>query len=235
VTPTQQAKDGPRVLDGIGHRLREERVRAGLSQRALARRLGLSASLISQLESGQSRPSVGTLYSIVTELGVSLDRVIRGGDFPQAGGADVAGRLDGSPVVHSGERAAIDLDSGVRWEELSAEQEEGIDFLEAIYEVGGASTPDRSLMRHHGREYGYVMTGTLGIQIGFQEYELRPGDSIAFDSTIPHRLFNIGEVPVHAIWFVVGRETDRRRPGGDISVHATSESGPGRPRSSAGR
>lgn len=52
------------------------------------------------------------------------------------------------------------------------------------------------------------MTGTLGIQIGFQEYELHPGDSVAFDSTTPHRLFNTGDVPVHAIWFVVGRDAN---------------------------
>lgn len=208
----QQAKGDPKTLDAIGHRLREERVRAGISQRELARRLGLSASLISQLESGQSRPSVGTLYLIVTELGISLDRVIRGGDFPETIGSDAGSRGDRSPVVHPGERVAIDLDSGVRWEELAAGQEEGIDFLQAIYEVGGASTPDQSLMRHHGREYGYVMSGALSIQIGFQEYELNPGDSIAFDSTIPHRLFNKGDVVVHAIWFVVGREADRRGP-----------------------
>jgi mannose-6-phosphate isomerase-like protein (cupin superfamily) len=63
-------------------------------------------------------------------------------------------------------------------------------------------------MRHHGREYGYVMSGTLGIQIGFQEYEVGPGHSIAFDSTTPHRLFNKGNVPVRAVWFVVGRESD---------------------------
>lgn len=210
---TQQAKGDPQPLDAIGDRLREERVKAGISQRELARRLGLSASLISQLESGQSRPSVGTLYAIVTELGISLDRVIRGGDFQETTGSDVTGREHGSPVVHPGDRAAIDLDSGVRWEELAAGREEGIDFLHAIYEVGGASTPDRSLMRHDGREYGYVMSGTLGIQIGFQEYELNPGDSVAFDSTIPHRLFNKGDEVVHAIWFVVGRGADGRGPG----------------------
>jgi mannose-6-phosphate isomerase-like protein (cupin superfamily) len=110
--------------------------------------------------------------------------------------------------VRPGERAAIDLDSGVRWEELTADHEEGIDFLHATYEVGGASTPDQSLMRHQGREYGYVISGRLGIQMGFQEYELNVGDSIAFDSTIPHRLFNKGDVPVHALWFVVGRDND---------------------------
>ena len=200
-------------LDGISHRLREERVRAGISQRELARRVGLSASLISQLESGQSRPSVATLYSIVTELGVSLDRVIRGGALQETGGAAAKARGDRSPVVHPAERVAIDLDSGVRWEELAADQEEGIDFLHAIYEVGGASTPDLSLMRHHGREYGYVISGTLGIQIGFQEHELGPGDSIAFDSSIPHRLFNKGDVPVHATWFVVGRGDQGHAPG----------------------
>jgi transcriptional regulator with XRE-family HTH domain len=198
------------ALDGIGSRLREERVRAGISQRELARRLGLSASLISQLENGQSRPSVGTLYSIVTELGVSLDRVIRGGEFAGSDGQDASGTTDHSPVVHPGERAAIDLDSGVRWEELAADREEGIDFLHAIYEVGGASTPDESLMRHHGREYGYIVSGTLHLKIGFQEYELGPGDSIAFDSTTPPRLFTTGDVPVHAIWFVVGRSTELR-------------------------
>ncbi|MGH3649811.1 MAG: helix-turn-helix domain-containing protein [Acidimicrobiia bacterium] len=198
------------TLEGIGNRLREERTKAGISQRELARRLGLSASMISQLESGLSKPSVGTLYAIVTELGLSLDRVIRGEAYQEAGdsGAPAAGEV--SPLVRPPDRQVIDLASGVRWEELTAASEDGVDFLHAIYEVGGASTPDESLMRHHGREYGYVMSGTLGIQIGFNKYELGPGDSIAFDSTTPHRLFNKGDEPVHAIWFVVGRDADQR-------------------------
>src|SRR5918999_5349021 len=131
VTPTEQS-GASEPLDGIGDRLREERVKAGLSQRELARRLGLSASLISQLEGGQSRPSVGTLYAIVSELGVSLDQIIRG-DSSSAQGSEAAVRRDRSPLVHPGQRAAIDLDSGVRWEELTAEWEEGIDFLHATY------------------------------------------------------------------------------------------------------
>ena len=65
-------------LEDIGTRLREERDRVGISQRELARRIGLSASMISQIESGQSKPSVSTLYAIVTELGVSVDDIFRG-------------------------------------------------------------------------------------------------------------------------------------------------------------
>jgi transcriptional regulator with XRE-family HTH domain len=205
-------EDGTRIdetLEGIGERLRDERVKAGLSQRELARRLGLSASLISQLESGISKPSVGTLYAIVTELDVSLDHVIRGEGYGN-GDRRSRSRADLSPLVHPNERQSIDLDSGVRWEELAATPEDDVDFIEAIYEVGGSSTPAEALMRHHGREYGYVVSGTLGIQIEFEEYELTPGDSIAFDSTRPHRLFNKGDEPVRAIWFVVGRDDDSR-------------------------
>jgi transcriptional regulator with XRE-family HTH domain len=210
VSDVRQATETTAGLDAIGDRLREERVNAGISQRELARRLGLSASLISQLESGLSKPSVGTLYSIVTELGVSLDKVIRGEDFDGDAAAPARDKDSKSPLVHPNERQTIELASGVRWEELTAETEDGVDFLHAIYEVGGASTPDESLMRHHGREYGYIVSGQLGIQIGFDTYELDPGDSIAFDSTKPHRLYNRGDVPVHAIWFVVGRGADGR-------------------------
>lgn len=198
------------ALDTIGDRLRSRRVQAGISQRELARRTGLSASLISQLESGVSRPSVGTLYSIVSELEVSLDSIIRGEEFGEATAGSQHNGHARSPLVHPADRQSVDLDSGVRWEELTAETEDGIDFIHATYEVGGASTPDESLMRHHGREYGYIITGKLGVQIGFVEYELNPGDSIAFDSTEPHRLFNKGDVPVQAIWFGVGRGADPR-------------------------
>jgi transcriptional regulator with XRE-family HTH domain len=203
-------------LDGIGDRLRTERTKAGISQRELARRLGLSASLISQLESGLSKPSVGTLYAIVTELDLSLDKLLRGDDNPRRSDADADSADEGDqagPLVHPEDRKSIDLASGVRWEQLTADTEHGVDFLHAIYEVGGASTPDESLMRHHGREYGYVVSGRMGIQLGFELFELHPGDSIAFDSTEPHRLFNMGDEPVHAIWFVVGRGADERAQG----------------------
>jgi transcriptional regulator with XRE-family HTH domain len=207
VSNGQHANDTLGPLGGIGDRLREERMNAGISQRELARRLGLSASLISQLESGLSKPSVGTLYAIVTELGVSLDHIIRGKHFARDDTPAPDDQSESSsPLLHPGEREAIDLASGVRWEELTAETEPGIDFLHAVYEVGGASTPDESLMRHQGREYGYVISGTLGIQIGFNKYELNEGDSIGFDSTRPHRLYNNGDIPVHAIWLVVGND-----------------------------
>lgn len=197
-------------LEDIGTRLREERERVSISQRELARRIGLSASLISQIESGQSKPSVSTLYAIVTELGASVDDVFRGsnGHSEASHGHDQgsSGSADLGPVVRSDERHVIDLDSGVRWERLTSHQHEDVDFMHVTYDVGGSSASDTMMVRHPGREYGFVVSGRLGVQLGFDRYELEPGDSIGFDSTQPHRLWNLGEEPVHGIWFVVGRE-----------------------------
>ena len=198
-------------LEDIGTRLREERDRVGISQRELARRIGLSASMISQIESGQSKPSVSTLYDIVTELGVSVDDIFGGGNGSgvAAGyedGAEAGGATHRGPMVRLEDRHVIDLDSGVQWERLTSHEHEDVDFLHVVYDVGGSSASDEKLMRHPGREYGVVLEGRLGVQLGFDEFALEPGDSIAFDSTQPHRLWNLGDVPVRGIWFVVGRE-----------------------------
>ena len=195
-------------LEDIGTRLREERDRVGISQRELARRVGLSASMISQIESGQSKPSVSTLYGIVTELGVSLDDIFGGnGSATRADdGAVPDGATHHGPMVKVEDRHVIDLDSGVQWERLTSHEHEDVDFLHVVYDVGGSSASDEMMMRHPGREYGVVLEGRLGVQLGFDEYALEPGDSIAFDSTQPHRLWNLGNVPVSGIWFVVGRE-----------------------------
>ncbi|HEY7623147.1 MAG TPA: XRE family transcriptional regulator [Solirubrobacteraceae bacterium] len=195
--------------DGVGQRLRSERERRGLSLRELARRLAISPSALSQIETGRSRPSVGTLYAIVTELGISLDELFgspraAAAAAPESGAAGVSGA---SLVQRRDSRKQLDLESGVRWERLTPTAEPDADFLLVRYEVGGASSREGTHMRHMGREYGVVLSGRLRVTIGFdeEEYELGPGDSIAFESSRPHRLENAGDEPVEAIWFVAGR------------------------------
>lgn len=198
----------------IAERLRMERTRQGVSQRALAARLGLSPSLISQIETGRSKPSVSTLYSLVTELGLSLDRLFGDDDAPAGRDMPAPSEHDAAEVqevVRPHERHVIELETGVRWERLTSDHEEGVDFLYVTYDVGGSSSANGALMRHPGREYGHLLSGRLGVQIRFQEYLLEPGDSVAFDSTQPHRLWNAGDAPARALWYVVGR--DGKQPG----------------------
>ena len=236
---------------GLGPRLRLVRADRQLSVRELARRVGCSASLISQIERGVSVPSVGVLYSLATELGSSLDYLLFGsGSGPGTGrdddtGADAeaagaagaeagagsgagssggpepggSGRARGDsgggaspppPIVQRGDgRKIIDLASGVRWERLTPQSEAMTDFLEVIYSPGGHSTDERRPLRHDGREYLLIISGTLQANVGFDSYELGPGDSIAFDSSTPHEYLNKTGDYVHAISVVVHSEPGR--------------------------
>ena len=184
---------------------------------ASGRTVGLSPSLISQIETGKCRPSVSTLYAITTALGVSVEDVFE--EQPADGKAETgaaaeiaqavaeAGRLprtDGTaPVVHPGQREVLELDSGVTWERLGHVPGSHVDFLRVTHAPGGTSSPAGRLMRHGGTEYGYLVEGELTVTLGFRSYRLRPGDSISFASSTPHTYRNEGTVPAVGIWFVV--------------------------------
>jgi len=186
---------------GLGPRLREARDGRGLSVRELARRIGCSASLISQIERGTSVPSVGVLYSLATELDSSLDYLVFG---TRSADASPPRSTTGAGVVQrAGCRQLIDLASGVRWERLTPGSDETTDFLEVVYSPGGHSTDERRPMRHEGREYGVILSGRLTANVGFDSYELGPGDSVAFDSATPHEYLNKTDDYVHAIWVVI--------------------------------
>jgi transcriptional regulator with XRE-family HTH domain len=213
------AKQPAPADDTLGARLRAEREQRGLTLRELARRLEVSPSLVSQIETGKTQPSVRTLYAIVTELGVSLDELFAPADghgLQPATALRLTPEVTDPPTGHgrvqrAADRDVIDLGSGVRWERLTTWNDRDVEFLYAIYEAGGSSSPDGSLMRHNGREFGIVLSGRLGVKVGFEDYVLGPGDSIAFDSSLPHRLHNDGTDVVTAIWMVLGRHHQLER------------------------
>jgi transcriptional regulator with XRE-family HTH domain len=206
----------------MGDRLRAARLARGVSVRGLAERLDVSPSLISQVETGRARPSVNTLYAIVTELGLSLDELLflesraaaeasaetpaeAADESPEGSANELV--LPDIPVQRAAKRQAIRLASGVVWERLTTASLGSMDFLFVTYEVGGASSSEDALHHHAGQELGFIISGRLEVRVGTEVHVLEPGDAIAFDSTTPHRLLNIADEPVHAVWLGVGRRT----------------------------
>jgi transcriptional regulator with XRE-family HTH domain len=206
----------------VGSLIRRERQNQGLSLRELARRVGVSASMLSQVETGRTRPSVSTIYAIATELGLSIDALLSDKEAEVATATAVASASAGprvrrgpvgastaadlaSQLVRPEERRKLELESGVTWELLSDLLPHLVDFMFVTYEPGGRSSSSGKLMRHTGTEFAFLLRGRLKIQVGFDEYVLQAGDALAFDSSEPHLLVNEGTEPAEGIWFVLGR------------------------------
>jgi len=187
--------------------------------------------MLSHIETGKSEPSISTLFTIVSELSLPVNEIVF--DLNKSSSPERAAllafddtepsvrrsqvRLEGngahvSPAQHPHNRRSIQLESGVTWDRLTAQPDHDVDFLILRYPPGSESTPAEALMRHNGREYGYVLSGRLTVTLGFDEYELGPGSSISFDCTQPHRLANRGDEPVEAVWWVLGRRHSQPAP-----------------------
>jgi transcriptional regulator with XRE-family HTH domain len=219
----------PQRARAIGEKLRAIRQQHQMSLRELANKADVSASMLSQIETGKAYPSVRSLYNIADALAVPVDYF-----FPEQGSnnapsfasdANVLGAMTASemreasvqrattaiesvlrarsaaPVVHAKNRPTIELKGGVTWSRLTMFAEAGAEFLEISYAPGATSGANMS--HHEGREFGVILEGELVVELGFETYTLRAGDSIIFDSTTPHRLTNQGAQPMRALWVVL--------------------------------
>jgi DNA-binding XRE family transcriptional regulator/quercetin dioxygenase-like cupin family protein len=222
----ERAQSGGDLAGDIGRRLAAHRGQRGMRVAELAREVGVTPSLISQIERGMSRPSVSTLFAIAQALDVPVDAFFREPRQPVAAaaqpdgppgprGADGPGGADGgSPagpgqvaaadgryVVRRGGRAVIDIEGGVRWERLTRSTLDHLDFFELVYEPGAESHPRQ--YTHPGTEMVLVMSGCLEITIGFERYLLEPGDSIDFPSSMPHRYVNPATETARAVTVIL--------------------------------
>jgi transcriptional regulator with XRE-family HTH domain/quercetin dioxygenase-like cupin family protein len=212
----------------IGEKLSAARKERKMSLRELAAQADTSASMLSQIENGRAFPSVRSLYNIADALGMPVDYFfpdtsspemrtsapdlpsqMTASDFREASlsavtsarSMDAAGQPARTPVIHNGSRPRIELKGGVTWTRLTMQPEHDAEFLEITYAPG--ATSGASLSHHVGREFGLVLEGELVVELGFEQYTLKTGDSIIFDSTTPHRLTNPCTNPMRALWVVL--------------------------------
>jgi transcriptional regulator with XRE-family HTH domain len=105
-------------------------------------------------------------------------------------------------LTRPGERKRLEMDTGVVWEQLATNTGAGLDFMGIFYPPHSTSTNDKRMLQHAGSEFGYLLEGELEVTVGFDVFTLRAGDSIGFDSSMPHLLTNKSDVPARGVWFV---------------------------------
>ncbi len=199
----------------IGPRIRAERARREVTIRALARVVGVSPSLISQIETGKSQPSVSTLYGITSTLGLSLEDLFDASDTEASAGlardADQAAlaifasdRTKGvGPHVSPDDRELLTLESGVTWERLGQVPHHHVDFLLVTYQPGSTSSSEGRLMRHSGTEYAYLISGELELCFGIRQVPAGSGGLRLLRVHQTARLQQPRGVPAVGVWFVV--------------------------------
>jgi transcriptional regulator with XRE-family HTH domain len=223
-------REGETMHFDLGAELRRVREERRLSLRTVATSVGVSASLLSQVETGKTQPSVSTLYALVNYLGISLDALMGTKIEQQPDASGLAPMITSSnPVVQRHvDNPLIEMENGVTWERLAVGDSAVADPLVVTYAPGGSSSVDSKLMRHAGLEYGYLLEGRLTLKLDFDTFELEPGDSFCFDSGRPHLYLNASDRPAKGVWFVIGRR--------DVPYQTLADLGhgePGRPINSA--
>lgn len=200
-------------MDKLGQALRDARVAKGMSLRAVASAAEVSPSLLSQVETGKTLPSVGTLYALVNVLGTSVDTLLDvHPTAPQASG--VLPEVTASPVQRGVRNPTISMENGVTWERLAVDANGAVDALLTTYAPGASSSVEGKFMRHAGIEYGYLMEGELVLRLEFETHVLTAGDSVCFESLRPHLYENRSDRPARGVWHVLSGDGKRPRGGG---------------------
>lgn len=177
----------------LGQAIRERRTRLGLTTVRLAETIGVSRSLISQVERGLTSPSITTLRRIAGALGVPVVALFAG-DTAGTTSFDRHGRR---LVTRSFERKSLFRpgSANVVYELLTPDLERDIEFLRI--EIGPrTTTPATEPSVHPGEENQLCLEGAYTLVIDGDEFALSEGDSISFDSGKPHQLINRSDARV---------------------------------------
>jgi transcriptional regulator with XRE-family HTH domain len=221
----------------IGKGLRKAREEQHLSLRSVASSVGVSPSLLSQVETGKTQPSVGTLYALVSHLGLSLDALVHR-DAPalwpdkptrvspaETGGNSYDAAFRTNTVQRAQDNPVIEMQNGVVWERLAVGDFALVDPLIVTYKAGASSGIDERMMRHAGIEFGCILEGELTLKLDFDTFVLRTGDSFCFRSERPHLFTNHSAAPARGVWFVIGRrdphlQGDIITQNGDVQINS---------------
>jgi len=164
----------------IGKKIREIRKKGGLVLQDLSDRTGLSKPLLSQIEKETVSPPIATLLKISKALNTNISF------FFQDDGSEekvIVVRKDESKVIDS--RYFGREESGYYYEALAFKKPQK--YMEPfLVEFKRKRVDQLSYFSHEGEEFIYLLEGTLEFRTENQQYILQPGDSLYFESSIPH-------------------------------------------------
>jgi len=178
----------------LGERIAEIRKTYSISREDLSERSGISTDLIAKIEDAGLIPDLAPLIKISRGLGVRLGTLLDdhehlGPVICRAGDASSASRFKtGLP-----EGVAASGHHGMDFYALAADKT-GRHMEPFVVTIEADAKQEKST--HEGEEFIYVMEGTLSLEYGMNKDTLKTGDSVYYDSIVPHRVFSANSDPV---------------------------------------
>lgn len=183
-------------MNGLGARIKALRHERGLLQKQLAEKAGLTASMVSQIESGRLTPTLPTLRKVAAALGVSVAELLE----PPASGRSIS-------VSRKREHPILSFeDCAERWMVLGAGLFEGkIRAVVATLDgrTRGLSTA-KVLIKPGQMKLFYVLQGKVVLRYGGEVYRMSEGDSALVDGAAPHGWDNPGRRRARVLWVILG-------------------------------
>ncbi len=185
----------------LGEKLKDLRLQSRITIKELSQRSGVSKSLLSQIERGASVPTVTKLKQIAKAFDVPMSSLLSESEAIEGVLLTDKGvtSLNEIAVVRKGRRKKLVMPWGGLYEMLCSDLRHRMEFIYLHYPVGTKAEESYS---HGGEECGVVLEGRFKGTIGDQEITLEPGDSVYYNSSIPHRWENAGDTEVRAIWVI---------------------------------
>ncbi len=178
----------------IGHQVRQFRQDLDMTVAEVAKLAGLSSGMLSKIENGMTSPSLATLRALSRALNVPVTSFFR--KFEEQRDATYVKAGEGLPIERRGTRAGhlyhlLGHSVGHR---TSVEP-----YLITLTEKSEVFP----LFQHSGTEFIYVLEGRVIYRHGSQTYDMGPGDSLFFDSDVPHGPEELVALPVRMLSLIV--------------------------------
>ena len=186
----------------LGKKIKTLRMQQRLTLEQLAQKSDLSIGVLSQVERDISTPTVTTLQKISNALGITLSNLFSDNGAPEERGPLTKKDDQNSEfvaVVRKEKRKKVLMPWGTTMEMLCPDLRHKIEFMYLVFPPG---TKTGEIYSHAGEECGYILEGTFKGVVGDKEIVLEAGDSVYYDSSLPHRWESVGDKEVRAIWAI---------------------------------
>jgi transcriptional regulator with XRE-family HTH domain len=184
----------------VGNKIRELRNHRGLSLRKVAERSGLSINTLSLVENGKTSPSVSTLQQLAHALDVPMTAFFNSEPISMR-------------VVYTSHHKRPDAMFNNAYMENLGKNLAGNAVQPFIVTLALGGGSGEHMIVHTGHEFVYCLSGKILYIIEEKAYLLEPGDSVVFESHLPHRWQNVSDVESQIILILIPAD-QREVPGG---------------------